>query len=204
MGYRDTDYCSTAELAAYLRIDDSVDDAQLGLAVTAASRAIDRATGRAFGLDASAITREYWMARRYDGSFRVDDISSTTGLVVTFVASEDWSATLLPLTLDTDFRLLPLNAADDARPFESVDVSPATWPCGFARMLVTAKFGWPAVPTAIKQAALVQASRFFKRRDAPFGVAGSPELGSELRLLDRVDPDVAVMLQGYIRRWSAV
>lgn len=203
MGYRDADYVTSAELAAYLRIDDSVDDDQLALAVTAASRAIDRAAGRGFGLDASVVTREYQASRRC-GSFRVEDIASTTGLVVLFAASDAWDAPLSMLTLDTDFRLLPLNAADDGRPFEAIEIASAQWSSGPARMTVTATFGWTAVPVAIKQATLVQASRFFKRRDSPFGVAGSPELGSELRLLDRVDPDVAVMLSGYTRRWAAV
>jgi len=47
-----------------------------------------------------------------------------------------------------------------------------------------------------KVATVLQANRLLKRRHAPFGVAGSPELGSELRLLARVDPDVAVSLRG--------
>jgi len=55
------------------------------------------------------------------------------------------------------------------------------------------------VPTTVKQATLLQASRVFARREAPFGVAGSPDMGSELRLLEKVDPDVAVMLVPYVR-----
>jgi len=39
------DYITSAQLKAYLRIDDTVDDAQIALAVTAASRAVDRAGG---------------------------------------------------------------------------------------------------------------------------------------------------------------
>jgi hypothetical protein len=62
---------------------------------------------------------------------------------------------------------------------------------------VTALWGWTAVPVAVKQATLLQASRFFSRRHSPYGVAGSPELGSEIRLLARVDPDVGVSLRDY-------
>jgi hypothetical protein len=50
---------------------------------------------------------------------------------------------------------------------------------------------------------LLQASRLDFRRVAPAGVAGSPETGSEVRLLARVDPDVAVSLKDYIRWWAA-
>jgi hypothetical protein len=64
---------------------------------------------------------------------------------------------------------------------------------------VTAVWGWTAVPTSVKQATLLQASRFHKRRHAPFGVAGSPEMGSEIRLLSRVDPDVSVALRDFNR-----
>jgi len=52
----------------------------------------------------------------------------------------------------------------------------------------------------VHEACLLQSSRIAARRDSPFGVAGSPETGSELRLLDRVDPDVAVTLSRYRRR----
>ena len=54
-----------------------------------------------------------------------------------------------------------------------------------------------------QEATLLQASRLAARRDSPFGVAGSPDAGSEMRLLARVDPDVAVALEPYRRRiWT--
>jgi hypothetical protein len=53
------------------------------------------------------------------------------------------------------------------------------------------------VPASVKLAALLQATRLFKRKEAPFGVAGSLELGSELRLLAKLDPDVEMLLGGY-------
>lgn len=52
------------------------------------------------------------------------------------------------------------------------------------------------VPATVKLATEMQASRWAKRRDAPFGIAGSPEMGSELRLLPKLDPDVEVLLNG--------
>jgi hypothetical protein len=55
------------------------------------------------------------------------------------------------------------------------------------------------VPSAVKLATRLQASRFMARRDSPYGVAGSPDAGSEIRLLSRVDPDVAVALRGFSR-----
>jgi hypothetical protein len=48
-------------------------------------------------------------------------------------------------------------------------------------------------------AAKLQCARWNFRRDAPAGVAGSPDQGSEIRLLSRLDPDVAVSLAGLSR-----
>ena len=62
------------------------------------------------------------------------------------------------------------------------------------------------VPSSVKLATELQASRWAKRRDAPFGVAGSPELGSELRILAKLDPDVQILLggQGELTRYGTV
>ena len=56
------------------------------------------------------------------------------------------------------------------------------------------------VPASIKMACELQAARWFKRQDAPFGVLGSPEFGNYARLLDRLDPDVTQLLNGYGER----
>jgi hypothetical protein len=58
----------------------------------------------------------------------------------------------------------------------------------------------------VEQATLLQASRFHARRFSPYGVAGSPELGSELRLLAKLDADVELALSKaqLVRWWAAV
>jgi len=60
------------------------------------------------------------------------------------------------------------------------------------------------VPGPIHQACLIQTNRLIMRRDAPFGVAGSPEVGSEVRLLARLDPDVETMVRPYMRKIGTV
>lgn len=194
------DYATTAELKAYLRIGDAVDDAQIALAVTAASRAVDRHTNRQFGLIAAAEARKYtafWDTGRCRYVVPIDDLMTQVGLTIT---TEDG-------TVDV-FDLKPANAVAEGRPWTSIVVDPdaAVKPTHRVEdgVTVTARYGWTAVPDAVKQATLLQASRFFKRRDAPFGVAGSPDVGSELRLLAKVDPDVAVVLGPYMRWWGAV
>jgi hypothetical protein len=41
---------------------------------------------------------------------------------------------------------------------------------------------------------LIQSSRIFVRRQSPFGIAGTPELGT-VRLTSRLDPDVEALLR---------
>lgn len=195
------DYVTANELKSFLRIDvaDTVDDAQLAFAITAASRAVDLTTKRQFGQAAAAEARIY--TPRWDGSrcrwvIEIDDLQDATGLTVTTTAG----------TINL-FTKQPVNAVVNGKPWTRLVVDPtaAVIPKGTENeATVTAKFGWSAVPPTIKQATLLQASRLFKRRDAPFGVAGSPEAGSEVRLLARIDPDVAVTLRPYVRQRLAV
>lgn len=202
------DYVTKDELKSFLRIDvgDVVDDAQLAIAITAASRAVDKTCSlgfpRQFGQVAAAEPRLY--TPKFDCSrvgatwpigkwvVQIDDLMDATGLTVTTSKG----------AVDL-FVKQPVNAAAIGKPWTRLVIDPlaAVVPVGFENeVTVTAKFGWATVPVTVKQATLLQASRLFKRRDAPFGVAGSPEVGSEVRLLARVDPDVAVTLRPYIRQ----
>ena len=188
------DYLTVAELAAYLRIDDDVDDLELAAAITAASRAIDHATNRQFGKVAAVAERLFTARPDYDRGYwvvDVDDFQTATGLVVT--VDGDVLAT---------FTKEPVNAAGKGRPWTRLAWTAESEyiPCGARHEIaVTALWGWTSVPPTVVAATKLQANRFFTRRSAPFGVAGSPDQGSEMRLLARVDPDVAVMLSDYKR-----
>src|SRR5687768_13557694 len=85
-------YVMTPELADYLRISDADDDTQLALAITAASRAVDRHTNRQFGLVAAVEERFYtatWDRRRRRMVVEIDDLMTTTGLLVDYDADDD-------------------------------------------------------------------------------------------------------------------
>lgn len=192
------DYATLTELKNYLRITTADDDAVLGFAITASSRAIDRHCNRQFGNLTAVEDRRY--TARFDKCRNrwvvdIDDLMDQTGLVITVEGG----------TVD-QFTLQPSNAAEVGEPYTRIIVKPeSTAHPTFKEddVVIDAKWGWTAVPTAIKQATLLQASRLFARRGAPFGVAGSPDMGSEMRLLAKVDPDVAVVLGKYLRWWAA-
>ncbi|MFW6091624.1 MAG: head-tail connector protein [Actinomycetota bacterium] len=199
------DYLSAAELRSYLRIGDSDDDAQLERAIAGASRAVDRHCGRQFGQVDEAEERLYTPyrvrrahRRRPRWAVPIDDLMTEDGLEV---KNNETDTTI------STYHLRPPNAVKRGEPWTELllDSEAGTVIYGDDdEIAVTAKWGWDAVPEAVSEAVLLQAARLHSRRGAPFGVAGSPETGSELRLLARVDPDVAVLLEDFRRSWSVV
>lgn len=188
------DYITTGELKAYLRIDalDVVDDVELADAVSAASRAVDGLCNRQFGLVAAPEERFYdavWDRHRCGWFVQLDDLMTEVGLTV-----EDADG-----NTPSSWTLLPRNAPAGGKPWTEAEV-PGSGTYGW-----TARWGWSAVPAPVVPATKLQASRFHARRDSPYGVAGSPQDGSEMRLLSRVDPDVEVMLRRgkLVREWWA-
>jgi hypothetical protein len=198
------DYCTSAELKAFTRINDAVDDNQVALAVTAASRGVDFATNRQFGKVDAPEARYFtasWRSSECRWVVPIDDLMTTSGLSVAYDSAGDRTFTSA-LDVPTP---APLNAAAEGDPWTELLLAKTgsqafSW-AGAVR--VTATWGWTAVPDTIKQATLLQGSRILARRNSPYGVAGSPANGgSELRLLAKLDPDVEAMVKNYKRWWA--
>lgn len=194
-------YASLVDLKAAIRITDTDSDALLQVALDAATTAINEHCNRTFVADSVATTRYY---EPNGGTIVTDDFYTTTGFVVTV------GGTAVPLAVpnvSAGYTLTPENAVALGEPYTGFYYSTSTlapWPLigsvQRATAAVTAKWGYAAtVPSAVQLACLLQASRWFARRNSPYGIAGSPELGSELRLLAKLDADVAVMLSGKVR-----
>jgi hypothetical protein len=199
------DYTTTTVLADYMRAVDTDDAAQMALAITASSRAIDLAAGRQFGKVATSEARYYrvrWDLTDLAWTVDVDDVYAAAGLAVAMDPSRDQSWD----TAVTDFVLRPRNSAVKGKPFTYLSIGRTVRLCrGDEVQVTTDKFGWSAFPNVVVQACLLQSSRLMMRRDSPFGVAGSPANGgSELRLLAKLDPDVDVMVRSVTRTWGAV
>lgn len=179
------DYVTLPEGRTFLRGTETVDDVETAVWITAASRAVDEHCHRQFG-STVATTRVYRRPPAWDPELclwvvDIDDVQDTTGMTVAGVALASSGAVLLPD-----------NAPSEGRPYERLGfaVKP-TMP-----LSVFTPWGWLTVPTQVKGAVRLQLSRFDSRRDSPYGIAGSPSEGSELRLLARIDPDVAMSLRG--------
>jgi hypothetical protein len=197
-------YATLTELKTFVGIPvlDVVDDVALQLALDAATTQVENWADRVFTADEEVTTREYMVDET--GTIDVDPISTLTGLVVATDDNGDgayettWAA--------SDYRVEPVNAEAAGVPWDRIVALGTRWfPKNRYRptVRITAKFGWPGgvVPQAVKLATLIQASRLFKRKDAPFGVAGSVEFGSEMRLLNELDRDAQNLLRPYRRNW---
>lgn len=181
------DYVTAAQAAAFVR---NGDEAELATWCTAASRAIDKKTNRQFGKVDAPVARTYRRPAAYDvvsglWLVEVDDVQDVTGLTVGGATLASSGATLLPD-----------NAALESKPYERLGFTDLP----DSPVVVSAIWGWSAVPAGVIGACKLQVSRWDSRRDSPYGVAGSPSEGSELRLLARLDPDVSTALAGLSRR----
>jgi hypothetical protein len=191
------DYLTLPEGKAFLRISDTQDDTEIPGWITAASRAIDTRCNRQFGQLAAPAARVYRRPAVWDpvtGLWirQIDDTMTVTGMTVGGVAYASSGAVLLPDNAPADG--MPWTALGFAdRPDESYPGSPVS-------LTVVSQWGWLTVPAAVPAAVKLQLNRWNKRRDSPYGIAGTPADGSEMRLLARLDPDVAVTLAGLARR----
>lgn len=195
-----SDYCTLAQLKAALRITDEVDDTQLELAIDSASRFVDQHCERSFPVASGTATRDYVPSGRY-APLDIDDATS----IVEVRIDDDLDGTFADVLASIDYQPEPVNGLvggqawpyTTLRPFED-----GYWPLDYhghrATVRVKATYGWPAVPDAVRQATVLQASRLFSRYDSPLGVAGWGDMGV-MRVSYRVDPDVAMLLAPYRR-----
>jgi hypothetical protein len=192
-------YCTEDEVRLHLRdLKDKLDADLLDRAINAASRAIDKHTGRRFWPDVAPTTRVY----RVDDWCHVDidDVSTSAGFIVktdpsldgTF--SETWDA--------ADYQLEPLNGgvADAGLAWDQlVAIGTRYFPTHVRRatLQVTAAFGWSQIPDEVNTACILKSVSLFRRKDAPFGIAGMNEFGP-VRITRR-DIDVMELLAPFVR-----
>lgn len=218
-------YATLPQMRDWLRIrddQDTDDDDLITLALSASSRAIDTSTGRQFGKVGSAQARTYplrWSRTLGKHVADIDDLMDLTGLTVTIEGTGGGGDT----TVDSDhYRLLPRNAVADLMAYTYIVVTGSIPGCGclsgtlagrncLRELSMLAPWGWDAAiggwdtyPDPVVEATLLQTSRLGIRRDSPYGIAGGSESGTELRLLERLDPDIAPIVAGYVRTgWTA-
>lgn len=174
-------YIDLPVLKDYLKIKpEKVDnDESLTDALTSASREIERICNRQFNVADTATPRLYAPTTFRGRRVRIDDLSTTTNLVVEYDMAGTGTFTTVP---DTDFELYPYSGVVDGVPgwpYTSMQVVPFryTFPLGMgsyyaktARFRVTGVWGWPAIPPDVRQACLMMAADTYQQKDSPYGV----------------------------------
>ena len=202
-----TQYVDKTDLKTYIGLSGSGQDTNIDNAINSASRLIDKICGRHFWQD-DAVTEKYYTPINHY-YVEVDDISTTTGLIVQLDTTDD-GAYDKTITLDTDFVLKPFNPqvhkiSSTTYYFPQTELNILTTrsdetfdPTIIKNIKITAKFGWSAVPEAISQATLIQATRLWKRKDTPFNVFGNEQTGQR-ELFSKIDPDALQLIKGYVK-----
>lgn len=190
-------YATLAEFKSSIGITDTTDDTPLQSCLDAADQLINNYVDTKVGFGVTSSQTRYYTAERYDFVL-TDPIVTVTSLATDVngdgTYSQVWSA--------NDYVLAPRNAALDSRPYTEIDTSPFSnadynFPIGYLEVKVVGTFGWPSVPAAVKQAALIQAGAIWSSRTAPFGVIGSQDLGGVLRMSAALHPEARVLLEPY-------
>ena len=190
-------YAALNDLKTALRIQDGVDDSLLEIALESASRLIDEYTMRNF-YNAGTATRVFVPSD--DDCVAIDDAISISSIAVSTLLNKTFDQTWTT----AEYQLEPLNNVVDGLsgwPYTRIRAV-GVWEFPYdeddeiATVQVTGVWGWSAVPTAVKQATIIQAMRIFKRLDSPLGVISSPDTGY-FRVSTRIDPDVAMLLNSY-------
>jgi len=181
-------YASVAEYRSHIGKSETAEDATvLSPALAAVSRLLDKQTGRFFTKDALALARVFSgldAMRLY-----LPDIASLTGLIVKVDLNADWDYVDADetLTKDTHFFVGPENAdkGPEPQPWRWLDIVPNNgrldrwrrnvWGEDAAQVLrfveVTALWGWPAVPGAIREATILITREILDLEKSGFSLA---------------------------------
>lgn len=147
-------YATAAEYRARIDKSDNADDADILEALKGVARFIDRQCGRHFTQSAAD------QVRYFDGNGRaklyVDDIVTLTAAAVDTGLDGTYAQAV---TVASNVLLSPYNAAEISEPFTAVELAPygtnnelSAWTRGPKTVKLTATWGWPAVPDAIREA----------------------------------------------------
>ena len=180
-------------------VTDVIDDNDMELAISTASRDIDAFCRRRF------YTTSVDEVRHYSTAF--DDLLFITGPDVISVTSlktdDDADGTYETTWSAGDFSLLPTDATMETPPgfYRRIGRKPngAYWfPRTENGIEVTGKFGYTTTPDAVHTACLIQAFRLFRRKQSPDGVIGMTDAYA-VRIKLGMDPDAERLLAPYVK-----
>jgi hypothetical protein len=188
-------YCTLSDVKDALAINDINDDTAIEASILAASRMIDDYTGRFFykdGTTQAPVTRYFtpldWWTCATDDFISISQIATDDNFDQVY--STVWST--------SDYMVEPVNNPRRGWPYTRVlAIGSYIFPAQLPQTLrISGVWGWSSIPYEIQMATKLQASRLFVRKQSPFGVAGSVDIGT-VRLSSRLDPDVEALVRPF-------
>ncbi len=193
-------YATRLQLLAHLGTTDDSDASAMQLALDAATGFIDAYTGRSFRAETAVAKRFSPTSAEFIDL--VPDLRSATTVKV----DDDGDFTFGTTLASTDYYLLPLVPLPDAGIYQRIQIAPSSsqaFAIGMSTQVeITGNWGYVVdgnAPQGIVYACLLQASRLFNRKGAPFGVLENTDLGQFTRI-GALDPDVKALLDPYKSR----
>ncbi len=198
-------YATLEELQAHIDASGGAswsagDVANMEIALDAATRWLDEQMDTRFRANETDETRIY--SARWNDLVYIDDLIELT----TLKTDADGDGVYEVVWTDADFILEPANAIAGNRPYRQIRRranGSHSFPVGGYEVEVTGKFGYSAEPPGpVRQACLLLAHRLWMRKDAVFGVAGTPGMGvTVVQARITADADILAMLEGIERRY---
>lgn len=195
MAHTNTLYAETEDVkkALAISVSDAEDDELLHQIVESVSRMIDEYTGQFFYSTAGTA----YYTPQLNSIVETDPFTSVTSIQT----DEDGDGVYEITWQAGDYYTQPYNAAMFGKPYTAIQVAPdgdqAFSPSIPKSLKLVATFGWASVPAAVKQACIIAATTLYEGRKAPFGIVGSSEQGTVLRLSNRLHPEAALLLEPY-------
>lgn len=186
-------YCTLSDVKNALAIDDINDDLAIEVAIMTASRMIDDYCGRFFYKDGTQAAPVYRYFTPKDWwTCDIDDIVTITQVATDDNFDQAWET----VWTTSDYMVEPINNPRRGWPYNRlIAIGAYIFPAQLPQTLrVQGIWGWSSIPYEIQTACKLQASRLFIRKQSPFGVAGSIDMGT-VRLTSRLDPDVEALIR---------
>ena len=195
MAHVNTLYADTDDIkkALAIQVSDPADDELIHEIAEAASRMIDEYCGQFFYSTAGTA---YYTPPLHK-IVETDPFTAVTSIAT----DEDGDGVYETVWQAGDYYTQPYNAAMFGKPYTAIQVAPdgdqVFSPSIDKSVKLVATFGWASVPKAVQQACIIAATTLYEGRKAPFGIVGSSEQGTVLRLSNRLHPEAALLLEPY-------
>lgn len=190
-------YATATEYRAAIEMTDTGKDAGIEQDLAAISRYLDRKLRRVFAKDETAAVRLYVPENMADCIW-TDDMAAPPELVKVDTGQNGLYETTLAAA---DYELLPFNADKQPEPWPYTRIQLTPWGAHRhftprERVQVTAIFGWPEVPAAIKSATIQLTA--ILRLETPRATRRIAELGDTVE----ASPDAQIIVRQLIDQYK--